>query len=68
MDCEFIRHERMEYKSKKEGVISHPNEYLSLVIDGAHQFALLLPQFTVKTREQGGLRVKVHLRGILRHG
>lgn len=64
---EFIRRERLEYQSKRERAILYPADYLSLVIDGADQSAFTLPHFAVKTKEQRGVGIKIHLIGVLQH-
>jgi len=63
-----IRRERIEYKKKRDRSILHPDQYLSMIIDGADQSAFGLPHLTVVTKDDRGQALKVRLVGVLHHG
>lgn len=59
--------ERLSYKKNRDRAILDPNNYLSIIVDGADQSAFGLPHFTVKTKSERGHAIKVKLIGVLQH-
>ncbi len=64
---ELIAKERREYKKKRDRAMLQPDQYLSVILDGADQSAFGLPHFMVKTKDDRGHSLKVRLIGLLEH-
>ncbi len=63
----LIAMERREYKKKRDKAKLQPDQYLSIIVDGADQSAFGLPHFMIKTKDDGGHSLKVRLIGLLEH-
>ncbi len=63
----LIAKERREYKKKRDKARLQPNNYLSIIVDGADQSAFGLPHFMIKTKDDRGHSLKVRLIGLLEH-
>lgn len=64
----FIAKERQEYTQKRDRAKLYPNEFVSLIVDGADQTSFGLPHFTFATKNTVGHAIKVKLIGVLDHG
>ena len=65
----FVRRERMSYYYKKRLATQRPEEYISVIIDGADQSDYNIPYRWVKTKTQeSAWRVPVKLMGAIVHG
>lgn len=64
---EMVRRERLEYKKKRDRAILNPEQYCSVIVDGADQSAFGLPHFITKTKSERGHSLKVRLIGLLEH-
>lgn len=64
----FVFRDRREYRRKRELAILKPTEYMSIVIDGAHQKAFTLPHLSVSVKQIRRHGLKVQLIGLLHHG
>ena len=63
----MVAAERREYAKKCHKAILYPNDYCSIIVDGADQSAFGLPHFRVKVKETRGHAIAVKLIGILEH-
>lgn len=63
----FISRERCEYRRKIELAGLRTTESVSFTIDGADQIELVLCHFKVRTKDQGGYGLSVHLICLLRN-
>ena len=64
---EMVRWERIEYKKHRDMAILHPEQYLSIIVDGADQSAFRLPRFAANTKGERGHSFKVRLIGVILH-
>ncbi len=64
---ELIAKERREYKKKRDQARLQPDQFLSIIVDGADQSAFGLPHFMIKTKDDRGHSLKVRLIGLLEH-
>ncbi len=64
---DYIARERREYKKKRDKAKLQPDQFLSIIVDGADQSAFGLPHFMVKTKDDRGHSLKVRLIGLLEH-
>ncbi len=64
---ELIAKERREYKKKRDKAKLQPDQFLSIIVDGADQSAFGLPHFMIKTKDDRGHSLKVRLIGLLEH-
>lgn len=64
---DFVRREREEYSRKIDLAKKYPQDYLSIVVDGADQRNFTLPHFTSCVKDQRGHGLGVHVIGLLNH-
>lgn len=60
----MVSAERLKYKCKRDRARRKPQDYCSIIVDGAYQSALRLPHFTT-TNGTRGQAMKVKLVGVL---
>jgi hypothetical protein len=75
LDLAFLEHvrdvkrERGGYYLRRRNAVEHPDDSLSLIIDGADQSKFHLPYHReVDHRTQGKFKIKLHVHGLLSHG
>lgn len=64
---EFVTRERREYYKKRDRALLQPEQFCSIIVDGADQSAFGLPQFVTKTKDERGRSLKVCTIGVLEH-
>ena len=65
----FVHEERTTYYIRRNAAIYFPQDYLSLIIDGADQSAYGLPHFIeIDKSSSNQLKIPVYLMGVLVHG
>lgn len=64
----MIRRERQGYSRKCEEAKLYPEQFMSVIVDGADQSAFGLPHFTFSTKNTSGHSIKIKLVGVLEHG
>ena len=65
----FIKREREGYYLRRYKSITNPEDYLSIIIDGADQSRFHLPYHRVVDHStQGKFKIKLHIHGLLSHG
>lgn len=68
LHIEMVALERREYKMKRDRAILRPDDFCSIIVDGADQSAFGLPHFITTTKQVRGHAMKVKLVGLLEHG
>ena len=66
----FVRAERQSYYDRRTTACKHPEEYFSVIIDGADQSAYSMPHFVLLDKDTAGngKRIRNHLFGAIVHG
>ena len=65
----FVRHQRAQYYSRKDLAVRHPEDYISVIVDGADQAAYCLPYFHERTHASAGDgKIPARFMGALVHG
>ena len=66
----FVRAERQSYYDRRTKACSQPQEYFSVIIDGADQSAYSMPHFVLLDKDTAGngKRIRNHLFGAIVHG
>lgn len=59
--------EREEYRTKRDIEILQAEDYCSIIVDGAHQYAFGLPQLATKTKNERGHALYIKLIGVIEH-
>lgn len=65
----FVRRERESYYARRRLAFLYPDEYMSLIVDGADQALFRLPYISDKSKTtDGAYKCKTHLFGAISHG
>ena len=65
----MVKAERRAYKERASKAKSHPDQCISIIIDGADQSKAAIPGFSEVVKElEKGLRMKMHVYGVIIHG
>ena len=66
---DFIKAERGGYYLRRSQAVKKPEEYLSLIIDGADWYSYAVPYFATKTHDSSKIyRAPIYLMGVIAHG
>lgn len=66
---EFVKAERGGYYLRRKISVQKPDDFLSLIIDGADWYSYACPFFATRTHESSKIfRVPVYLMGVISHG
>ena len=63
----FIERERSAYEGRQKLAEQNPQQYCSIIVDGADQKNYGLPHFAVSTKSDAGHKLKVKVVGVLEH-
>ena len=63
----FVEAERVEYAVKRDRTSREPNNYCSVIVDGADQSAFGMPHFANNTKNMRGEKMKVRVIGLKEH-
>jgi hypothetical protein len=65
----FVRKERAVYYERQRMAVDNPDQYMSMIIDGADQSKYSLPHFHHRTHKTEGIwKNKMHVMGAIVHG
>lgn len=65
----FVQKERAVYYKHQQWAVDHPDEFLSIIIDGADQSKYCLPHFHHRTHlSESAWQLKMHVMGAIVHG
>ena len=62
-----VHEERQVYYTRQKLTKAHPDEYLTLILDGADQSSFGLPHFFQRTKETSGVKIPMKLYGAIVH-